>query len=169
MTDSRLALPPPPSTAPVAPTLGTADPDQLDRCLKKPKTTPAISSASVMEVVPSPIREDVAMENESDHVDPTPPPPWSRSFADTVRQESPEEDTPQYYMGEDEEEKYPGIDELFSSPSLVDNVPPAYGPALDISKEKYISLFKPWRGALIIKLLGKSITYRLMHQRTTSL
>lgn len=35
--------------------------------------------------------------------------------------------------------------------------------------EKYHSLFKPWRGALVLKLLGKTTSFRLMEQRTNSL
>lgn len=69
-------------------------------------------------------------------------------------------------MGEDEEEKYAGVDELFSCTEDLDDNPPKFGPRLEISKEKYTSLFKKWRaGLLIIKLLGKLVSYRILSQR----
>lgn len=65
--------------------------------------------------------------------------------------------------------KFPGVDDLFNKQHLSDDSAPTTGPMPNISKEKYLSLFKPWRGALIIKLLGKSVTFRVMQQRTSSL
>lgn len=72
---------------------------------------------------------------------------------------------PQYYMGEDEEEKYEGVDELFRYSEEMEERPPRYGPRVEITKEKYINLFRKWRGALIIKVLGKSVSYRILEQR----
>lgn len=77
--------------------------------------------------------------------------PWKGwSFADTVRQESRNETPLEYYMGDDDEEKYPRVDELFNSQTLTENASPTTGPSLEISKEKYLSLFKPWRGRLLL-------------------
>lgn len=42
-------------------------------------------------------------------------------------------------MGDDDEEKYPGVDEMFASQSLADKSAPTIGPVLEISKEKYTS------------------------------
>lgn len=71
---------------------------------------------------------------------------------------------PVYYMGEDDEEKYERVDELFRYCDNSEDRAPLYRPRLEISKEKYTSLFRKWRGALIIKLLGKSISYRILEQ-----
>lgn len=75
----------------------------------------------------------------------------------------------QFYMGEDNEERYPGIDELFMTHSDSEAQPPPFGPRVDISKDKYLSLFQKWRGALIVKLLGKSISYRVFDQKIRDL
>lgn len=40
---------------------------------------------------------------------------------------------------------------------------------MPISPEKYHSLFQPWRGALILKFLGKSVSLRVMEQRKKDL
>lgn len=69
------------------------------------------------------------------------------------------------YLGEDEEKKYPGIDELFTTQDHMEEQPPKYGPRVEISKEKYMILFEQWRGALILKLLGKIISYRRFDQK----
>lgn len=36
---------------------------------------------------------------------------------------------------------------------------------LDMSKEKYVSLFRKWRGAVILKPSGKVVNYRMMENR----
>lgn len=77
----------------------------------------------------------------------------------------PTPDVPHLYMGDDDEEIYPRVDELFMSTEIMEELPPKYGPQVEISKEKYISLFKPWRGALILKLLGKTVNYHVLEQR----
>lgn len=38
-----------------------------------------------------------------------------------------------------------------------------------ISKEKYLSLIRQWGGALIIKLLGKSVNFKILDQRLRDL
>lgn len=70
-------------------------------------------------------------------------------------------------MGDDDEEKYAGVDELFHGGA--EDSPPPFGPRVEISKEKYISLFSKWRGALIVKLLGKFVSYRVLDQRVREL
>lgn len=67
-------------------------------------------------------------------------------------------------MSEDDEEKYEGVDELFRYHDESEEMAPLYGLRLEISKEKYTSLFKKWWGALIVKLLGKSISYCILEQ-----
>lgn len=39
-------------------------------------------------------------------------------FTETLQQESPRAEQLPYYMDEDEEERYPGVDELFATESL---------------------------------------------------
>lgn len=78
-----------------------------------------------------------------------------------------EADLIHFYMGDDNEERYNGVDELFRSHT--EEAPPKFGPRVEISKEKYISLFSKWRGALIVKLFGKSISFRVLEQRVRAL
>lgn len=47
---------------------------------------------------------------------------------DTVCQEQTEEEEWNYYMGDDEEHKYPSIDKLFNKQSLIDESEPTPGP-----------------------------------------
>lgn len=89
-----------------------------------------------------------------------------RSFADIIRQEDPIEEFRHYYTGDDNKEKFSGVYELFNGHNLTDDCIPSSGSRWEISKERYLSLLKPWRGARIIKLLGKSISYKVMLQRT---
>lgn len=68
-------------------------------------------------------------------------------------------------MGDDEEEKYLGVDEMFNKQGFSDESIPQTDPIFEISKKKYLSLLKPWNGALTINLLDKSVTYRIIQQR----
>lgn len=74
-----------------------------------------------------------------------------------------------FYIREDEEEKFDGVDELFNTSDDLEDQPPKFGPRVEISKERYISLFRQWREALILKLLGKSISYWMLDQRLRDL
>lgn len=65
-----------------------------------------------------------------------------------IQPEDPMEESLHYYMRDDDEEKYPGIDELFNKQNLSTEENPRSEPVLEISKEKYINLFKPWEGHL---------------------
>lgn len=76
---------------------------------------------------------------------------------------------PTYYLGDDNEEKYSDIDELIQTREETENQAAPFGLRLEISKEKYLSLFKQWRGALIIKQLEKSVSYRMLNQRLRDL
>lgn len=49
---------------------------------------------------------------------------------------------PQFYLGEDDEEKYEGVDDLFRCKDSLEEEPPKFGPRVEISKEKYLSLFQ---------------------------
>lgn len=73
------------------------------------------------------------------------------------------------WVGDDDEEKFGGVDELFSN-STTDTATISTSPKeVDIPKDKYMSLFQPWRGALILKLLGKIVSFRVLQQRTSDL
>lgn len=47
--------------------------------------------------------------------------------------------------------------------------PPLWGPVVHIPFEEYKESLKPWKKALIIKLLGKKLSFRVMRQRLDSL
>lgn len=97
--------------------------DDLARCPKKPKTHEGeVCPDSNMEVSPVPPSllapdPDTVMDGVRLGAE------LPRSFADTLRQESPSTDQPHFYMGDDEEEKYPGVDELFNSQQLSGDSP----------------------------------------------
>lgn len=96
---------------------------------------------------------------------------WAECLFHSAPKDTPTQPPEQHqmYLGEDEEKKYPGIDELFTTQDHMEEQPPKYGPRVEISKEKYVSLFKQWRGALILKFLGKIISYRLFDQKIREL
>lgn len=123
------------------------------------------------------VLEHLEPAEDLEMLEPPPPPTWGgKSFADAARapQEAPPSPPASLYMGDDDDREFDDMD------SLCDDDPPSgdYSgdkaaldgtPVVKISAEKYHSLFKPWRGALVLKLLGKSISFRLMEQRTNSL
>lgn len=53
---------------------------------------------------------------------------------DTVGQEQTKEEEWHYYMGGDEEHKYPSIDKLFNKQSLTDESEPTTGPRWKFQK-----------------------------------
>lgn len=145
------------------PTASSGEPDQTQRSPKKPKHN------DDLEAIP----EDMEVQHVGDEPAMPQPTPETGSWASKVNLnanhlEDPDP-RPPYSMGEDEEEIFEGIDELFCSPIDVEEQTPKYGPRVEILKEKYISLFRQWRGALILKLLGKSISYRAMEQKLRDL
>lgn len=85
-----------------------------------------------MKVIP----EEVGVEHTTS--------PKQNSWANTLSPEECEEipKHPPMYVGEDEEEKYPSIDELFITQEGEADQPPKFSPRVEISKEKYISVFK---------------------------
>lgn len=85
-----------------------------DHYSKKPKTTKEEScNDTKMNVVAGRIH-DYGGEGVLEGTE-CPQNPWTqnRFFADTVQLRASKNDQPHYYMGEDEEECYPRIDELF--------------------------------------------------------
>lgn len=149
------------ASAPVPPA-SAGDPDQHHRSLKKPKHSEAVNEEVVPEEMEVQDLVDTSLENPTAG-DTT----WtSKLFPESSRFHS---ERPHFYMGEDEEEWYAGVDELFSCSDSFEECPPKFGPRVEISKEKYTSLFKQWRGALIIKLLGKLVSYQTLHQRVRDL
>lgn len=104
--------------------------------------------------------------------DPTPDPevlPWSVKVFPGHEQQQSGSSCPHFYMGEDEEERYEGVDALFRYQGEMEDSSPKYGPRVEISKEKYLSLIRQWRGALIIKLLSKSMNFKILDQRLRDL
>lgn len=111
------ASPPPPMASHPTPT--------VDRSTKKHKTaTGEICNDSNMEVL-------APASGSAPAPSPLPPPDaptcWSeRSGVEAVCQHPQDEESPAYYMGDDDEEKYPGVDELFNSQTLHEGVVPPY-------------------------------------------
>lgn len=79
----------------------------------------------------------------------------SHTFADMCREEVP---VPQLYF-----------EELCEIDQSDGDSRSTKSPVVSISPQKYHNLFQPWRGALVLKLLGKSISYRVLEQRTWNL
>lgn len=77
--------------------------------------------------------------------------------------------SPSFYMGEDEEERFEGVDALFSTEGSEEPEGSTSPRQVEIPKDKYMSLFSLWRGALILKLLGKTVSLRVLQQRTLTL
>lgn len=65
-------------------------------------------------------------------------------------------------MGEDEEERFEGVDALFSTEGSEEPEGSTSPRQVEIPKDKYMSLFSLWRGALILKLLGKTVSLRVL-------
>lgn len=93
----------------------------------------------------------------------------TKSFCEAVQHNSSSDLPLSYYMDENDEEKFDGIDALFNIEVLMEDATLSDGPTLYLSKEKYMSLFRPWRGVLLLKLLGKSVSIQVLQQRTNSL
>lgn len=75
----------------------------------------------------------------------------------------------QIYQGEDGKIDVDNFEEFCEPPSDTEMSGHPSSPIVAISPEKYHSLFQPWRGALILKLLGKNVSLRVMEQRTRAL
>lgn len=64
-------------------------------------------------------------------------------------------------------------DEALDLSNLVDPLSVPEGdlslPVIDFSIEECQELWKPWKKALILKLLGKSVSFRVLEQRTKDL
>lgn len=94
----------------------------------------------------------------------------SKTFSKALRDQDPTEEAPtHFYMGEDTEESFEGVDALFLTTNEAADGKLESPKQVEISKDKYLSLFNPWRGALILKLLGKSVSFRVLEQRTSEL
>lgn len=143
---------------------GRGEGDLSPRIAKKPKH---IVDAGKLEMVTEPVEPEQAADPPLD----VPLTSWaSKLFTnDSSLQQQQEPDTLHLYLGEDEEEPSPGVDELFLIEEVSSDQPPKYGPRVEISKEKYISLFKQWRGALILKLLGRNVNYKILEQKVQDL
>lgn len=67
-----------------------------------------------------------------------------------------------YYMGEDDEREFDEIEEWCAASEASENFGTGGFSVARISVEKYHSLFKPWRGAPVLKLLGKTVSFSVM-------
>lgn len=132
---------------------------------KKPKQQQAVGH----------LEEEDNMEVHEDlrhhQVDSEMPFEWGTiSFSEVLRNQDPTDEPPtDYYIGEDSEEKFESVDKLFMSTSDNSSADSISHRQVEISKEKYTSLFNPWRGALILKLLGKTVSFKVLQQRTSDL
>lgn len=93
----------------------------------------------------------------------------TKSFAEATRDQP--ENHPgsptSFYMGEDDDREFDELDSLCEdgpeSGHVSTSMSPKDGtPEVKLSDEKYHSLFKPWRGALVLKLLGRTVSFRIM-------
>lgn len=74
------------------------------------------------------------------------------------------------YMGEEVEGDLEVIEKLCNPPvDEMENNGDDITPVIRFDPETYRRLCKPWRGALLIKLLGKSVNFRVLKQKTQEL
>lgn len=74
------------------------------------------------------------------------------------------------YMGEEVEGDLEVIEKLCNPPvDEMENNGDDITPVIRFDPETYRLLCKPWRGALLIKLLGKSVNFRVLKQKTQEL
>lgn len=135
------------------------DNDPPHRSPKKPKHNEDVVDEGILEVQDL---VDTGLDNPASDAT-----TWTNKlFPDSSQLHS---ERPHFYMGEDEEERYARVDEMFSYNDSLEECPPQFGPRVEICKEKYTSLFKKWWGTLIIKLMGKLVSYRTLQQRVRDL
>lgn len=90
----------------------------------------------------------------------------SHTFVDMCIEEVP---VPQLYLGKDDDRVFDDFEELCEMDQSDGNSRSTKSPVVSISPQKYHNWFQPWRGALVLKLLGKSFSYRVLEQRTWNL
>lgn len=73
------------------------------------------------------------------------------------------------YFGEEDDYDFTEFEDLCEQQSKAAEEAPSKCSVVPISPEKYHSLFQPWKGALLLKLLGKSVSLRVLEQRTRDL
>lgn len=86
-----------------------------------------------------------------------------KSFAEVVNK--PKVSKP-FYMGENEEDYWETemLDQMYMEQSDTENHQTPW-PELELSYTKCMHLWQPWKRALVIKLLGKNISYGTLHDR----
>lgn len=91
-----------------------------------------------------------------------------RSFVNVVHDNLQESSL---YTGEgDKDEKLNDcIEQLCGASTSFDDGTKLKSSIVPISLKKYHSLFQPWKGALLLKLLGKTISLQIVEQRTRNL
>lgn len=73
------------------------------------------------------------------------------------------------YFGEDDERDFSEFETLCELNNKGSKEYAHSSPVVPISLEKYHSLFQPWRGALLLKLLGKNVSFRILEHRTRNI
>lgn len=81
------------------------------------------------------------------------------TFADALLEPS---ITLQLYLGEDDDREFNEFDDPCAFSKTEPNKSGSTNLVVLISLEKYHSLFKPRRGALMLKLLGKNVSFRVV-------
>lgn len=90
------------------------------------------------------------------------------SFADAIRGDSSK--YPIYIVEEDkDDEDFDSMQEVYGAKACTDTTGQHQWPFMDIKEETYRMLGEPWCRALIIKVLGKSVTFKLLEQRVMEL
>lgn len=147
----------------VKPITGDQDPTtRVNKKLKKHELTTPMDSITEMDSI-----ED---DNHQPLEDSDMAQGWgTRTFSEVLGGKSESNQPLSFYTGEDEEERFEGVDALFSTEGSEEAENALSPRQVEIPKDKYMSLFSPWRGALILKLLGKTVSLRVLQQRTSTL
>lgn len=69
------------------------------------------------------------------------------------------------YTGEGEEDITYDLAMADVIQSLMEALDPETCPIVDLSWEEYHTLWKPWRRAMILKVLGRTINFKIVEQR----
>lgn len=95
---------------------------------------------------------------------------WERrTFVKATMNPGPQLEPMMFYIGEEDERELDELDGLCDKESDVMAETNGKTPVVKLLAKKYHGLFKPWKGALAIKLLAKFVRYKTMEQRTRTL
>lgn len=97
-----------------------------------------------MHMDPITTMEDIVEENLQPHQDTEISLTWgTKTFSEALGGNSEKEQLPNYYTGEDDEEKFECVDALFYASNSENMSNPSSPREVDIPKDKYMSLFNP--------------------------